>query len=191
MNLLAVANFLAILVLLAGAGSIAVIGLRLVASASSGAARWLGQLRETIGPYAVWMAWVVAATAMSGSLYFSEVAGLIPCTLCWYQRIAMYPLAFILLVAAIRGDLGIRPYASVLAGVGAVISTYHILLQRFPTLPSGACSLDLPCSNIDLERFGFVTIPVMALVGFITILVLLWIVATPARESTAEEADGP
>ena len=193
MNLVTVSNFLAILVLLAGAASLALIALRLAASVGDGPRGWLAFIRGAIGPYGLWLAWLVSATAMSGSLYFSEVAGLVPCTLCWYQRIAMYPLAFILLVAAVRRDWGVRPYVTVLAAIGAMISTYHILLQRIPTLPSGSCSLEVPCSNIDLERFGFVTIPVMALVGFVTILVLLWIVGgrASAEESSPEEEESP
>jgi disulfide bond formation protein DsbB len=181
MNLLGVANFFSILALTAGAGSIAVIALRLAAVARA-PRRWLASLREVVGPYAIWLAWLVAATAMTGSLYFSEVAGLVPCTLCWYQRIAMYPLAIILLIAALRRDLGIRPYATALAAIGAVIALYHVLLQRLPGLPSGTCSLEAPCTAIQLERFGFVTIPVMALIGFISVLVLLWIVAQPNEE---------
>lgn len=182
MNLLAVSNFLAILVVMAGIGSLAVIGLRLVAVVSDGAAGLLRGVRTAIGPYALWLAWLVAATAMAGSLYFSELGGLVPCALCWYQRIAMYPLAVILLIAAIRQDWGIRPYATAMAAIGAVVSVYHALLQRLPGLPSGSCSVTAPCSTIDLERFGFITIPVMALVGFVTILVLLWILAVPEED---------
>jgi disulfide bond formation protein DsbB len=94
----------------------------------------------------------------------------------------MYPLAVMLLIAAVRHDLGVRPYATVLAAIGAVVAAYHVLLQRLPGLPSGTCSLEAPCTAIQLERFGFVTIPVMALIGFISVLVLLWIVAQPDEE---------
>jgi len=184
MGLLAVSNFLAILVLVAGAGSLTVLGLWLAGRVSAAPRAGLDQVRAAIGPYRLWLAWLVAATAMAGSLYFSEIGGLTPCLLCWYQRIAMYPLAVILLVAAIRGDGGIRPYASALAVIGGLISAYHILLQRLPGLPSGSCSVEVPCTAIDLERFGFITIPVMALVGFVSILVLLWVVAEPEGETT-------
>ena len=183
MNLVAVSNFLAILTLAAGIGSLAVMGLRLAAGVAEAPRRRLASLREAIGPYALWLAWLVAATAMAGSLYFSEIAGLIPCALCWYQRMAMYPLAIMLLIAALRQDLGVRPYATALAAIGAVIAAYHVLLQRLPGLPSGTCSLEAPCTAIDLERFGFVTIPLMALIGFVSILVLLWIVAQPEEET--------
>jgi disulfide bond formation protein DsbB len=184
-TLLAVSNFLAILVVVAGVGSLVVIGLRLTAVFSERAAGGLDRLRAAIGPYALWLAWLVAATAMAGSLYFSELGGLMPCALCWYQRIAMYPLAVILLIAAIRGDGGIRPYVTVLAAIGALIAGYHVLVQRIPGLPTGSCSVEASCSAIDLERFGFITIPVMALVGFLTILVLVGILASPTDEPEA------
>jgi disulfide bond formation protein DsbB len=184
MGLLVVSNFLAVLVIAAGLASVALIVLRVAASVSATAEDWLERVRGAVGPYALWLAWLVAATSMAGSLYFSEVGGLVPCALCWYQRIAMYPLAVILLIAAVRSDWGIRPYVTAVAGIGAVIAAYHALLQRLPGLPSGSCSVTVPCSAIDLERFGFVTIPVMALVGFVTIQVLLWIV--PEREEEAQ-----
>ena len=65
----------------------------------------------TIGPLALWLAWFVVAASFLGSLYFSEVANFVPCNLCWYQRIAMYPLVIILAIAAYRDDVGIRPLA--------------------------------------------------------------------------------
>jgi disulfide bond formation protein DsbB len=176
-TLLAVSNFLAILVVIAGIGSLAIIGLRLLAVFWDWAAGLHESVRGALGPYALWLAWLVAATSMAGSLYFSEVGGLVPCALCWYQRIAMYPLAVILLIAAIRRDWGVRPYVTALAAIGAMISGYHVLVQRIPGLPTGSCSLGVSCSAIDLERFGFITIPVMALVGFVTVLVLVWTVA--------------
>jgi disulfide bond formation protein DsbB len=185
MSLVVVSNFLAILVLVAGIGSLAVLGLRAAASASDGAAGVLDRLRDMAAPYTLWLAWLVAATAMAGSLYFSEVAGLTPCALCWYQRIAMYPLAIILLVAAVRRDWAVRPYATALAAIGVLVAAYHVLLQRIPGLPSGSCSLEAPCTAIDLERFGFITIPVMALVGFVTILTLLWVLGD--RRGDVEE----
>jgi disulfide bond formation protein DsbB len=191
MGLVAVANFLAILVLVAGIGSLATIALWIAARVSSGAADLLGQLRGLVGPYVLWLAGLVAGVAMAGSLYFSEIGGLVPCELCWYQRIAMYPLAVILLVAALRADWGVRPYATALAGIGAVIAAYHALLQRFPSLPSGSCDPSNPCSTIDLERFGFITIPVMALAGFITILTLLWVIGNQTATEAEPEEDEP
>jgi disulfide bond formation protein DsbB len=65
------------------------------------------------------------------------------------------------------------------------VAAYHVLLQRIPGLPSGSCSLEAPCSAIDLERFGFITIPVMALVGFVSILTLLWVLREPDPQEDA------
>jgi disulfide bond formation protein DsbB len=162
---LIVTTFLAILTLFAALAAIAVTVLAA-----------LGQLpgvRALVGPASLWLAFAVALTATAGSLYLSEVAGFIPCTLCWYQRIAMYPLVVVLGIAAWRGDRGIRRYVAPVAAIGAAIAAYHVALQRLPGLPSGGCSLDAPCTAIYVERFGFVTIPVMALVAFLAIIALL------------------
>ena len=95
----------------------------------------------------------------------------------------MYPLALLLAIAAVRRDVGIVRYAVPLAAVGAVIAAYHVALQRMPGLPSGSCSLDIPCTAIYVERFGFVTIPVMALIGFLSIAVTLTILVPRSPES--------
>lgn len=177
---LAVATFLAVLTLVSAAGIAAVVVLAVIDR--------LGPIKAALGSGALWLAFAVALTATSGSLYFSEVAGLEPCALCWYQRIAMYPLALILGIAAWRGDWSVRRYAAPLATIGAVIATYHVVLQRVPGLPSTGCSLTAPCSAIDLERFGFVTIPVMALVAFAAVLTLLFAFA-PSPNSAPETED--
>lgn len=162
---LIVTTFLAILTLIAGLGVVAVVVLTALGQ--------LTRVRALFAPAALWLAFAVALTATAGSLYLSEVAGFVPCTLCWYQRIAMYPLVVLLGIAAWRGEDSIRRYVVPLAAIGAVIAAYHVALQRLPGLPSGACSLDAPCTAIYVERFGFVTIPVMALVAFLAILALL------------------
>jgi disulfide bond formation protein DsbB len=161
-----ITNLLALLTLATAAGVLGAFVLIVI-----GRGPWL---RETVGPMALWLAFAVALTATSGSLYLSLVVGLEPCTLCWYQRIAMYPLVVILGIAAWHGDRGARLYAAPLAAVGAAIAAYHVALQRLPGLPSAECSLTAPCNAIDLERFGFVTIPLMALIAFLAILALLF-----------------
>jgi disulfide bond formation protein DsbB len=127
-----------------------------------------------VQPVALWWAWVLALVSTLGSLYFSEVANFVPCNLCWYQRIAMYPLAVILLVGALRRDWGVRWYAVPVAAIGAAISTYHVLVEKFPSLESSnVCSIAVPCNFIWFEELGFVTLPYMALSAFLLILVLL------------------
>lgn len=130
-------------------------------------------LERHVAPNALWFAFAVALVATLGSLYLSEVANFPPCRLCWYQRIAMYPLVPILGIAAWRRDAAVRPYAAVLAGLGALLSTYHVLVERFPSLESGSCDPLNPCSIRWVERFGYLTIPAMALSGFVLILCLL------------------
>ena len=136
----------------------------------------VAQIAVVVGPQALALAAFVAVIATAGSLYFSEVAHFTPCKLCWYQRIAMYPLAPTLVVATIRRDLGVRVYGAILAVVGALVATYHVLLERYPTLESSICDPTNPCTLIWVERFGYLTIPGMAPSGFALILVLLAIV---------------
>ena len=183
MTPLVATTFLALLVLVAAAAAIGLVLLAVASRGSDAAAGALDALRGSIGPAAVWLAFLVALTAMLGSLYLSDIVGFVPCTLCWYQRIAMYPQVLLLGIAAWRGEAWIRRYAVPLAVIGALISAYHVALQRLPGLPSGSCSLDVPCSAIYVERFGFVTIPVMALVGFISIIVILTLLVPRSSDS--------
>ena len=141
----------------------------------------------------LWLAGGVAVFATVGSLYLSESVGLIPCKLCWYQRIAMYPMAVILPLAAFRKDHRARLYAVVLATVGAGIAAYHRLLQAYPSLDTGSCSAVGPsCSTPLIREFGFVTIPYMALSAFLLILALLYAdransaAAMPTLDSTTD-----
>jgi disulfide bond formation protein DsbB len=127
---------------------------------------------------------VVASTSMAGSLYFSEVANYVPCTLCWYQRIAMYSLAVVAAVAAARGERS-TAYFVALAAPGAAIALYHWLLERFPDLDAGACSAEVPCTAVWFEEFGFVTLSFMALAGFIAVLCLCLPVAAPSQKRSA------
>lgn len=119
------------------------------------------------------MAVCAAITTIStlGSLYFSEVANFVPCTLCWYQRIAMYPLAVLTVIAAVRKD-DLSFYVRVIASIGLVISGYHWLLERFPNIDAGVCSAALPCDLVWFEKFGFVTLPFMAFAAFSAVVAL-------------------
>jgi disulfide bond formation protein DsbB len=99
----------------------------------------------------------------------------------------MSPLLPSLGLAAWRRDTGIRPYTAVLAGIGAVIAGYHVLLERFPTLESSVCEVANPCTLIWVRRFGYLTIPTMALSAFALILTLVVVSrdgAEPAAPST-------
>ena len=108
----------------------------------------------------LYFALIVAWTATLGSLYFSEIRHFIPCTLCWYQRILMYPLSIILLIGIIRRDQGIAYFVLPFSGVGIFLSSYHYLIQKtviFST--STACASGVPCTATWINWFGIITIP--------------------------------
>lgn len=108
---------------------------------------------------------LVAVGATLGSLYLSEVVGLIPCELCWFQRIAMYPMAIMLPIAAWRQDRTISTYALPLAAIGLIISIYHVQLQAFPN-QSSFCEVANPCTDSPVNALGWMTIPQMTALCF-------------------------
>lgn len=165
--------FFSLLTIAAAAGAIVWIGVWVAARRGHEAAVRLG---AALGDAAVWLAFLVAATCMLGSLYFSEVANFVPCRLCWFQRIAMYPLSAVLLVGALRRDPGVRWYVLPIAVIGAGVAAYHYLIEWWPELDHGACGLTGPsCSAVWFREFGFVTLALMSLVGFVTILTMLFL----------------
>lgn len=123
-------------------------------------------------------AWLVALVATIGSLYYSEVRLFPPCTLCWYQRIAMYPLVFMLAIATWRGDTGIRPYALTLSLVGLFWSGYHLLEQRVPGFAPSVCRGPIPCN---IEFIPSFPIPLQAAIAFLLISIALFMVRPAKR----------
>ncbi len=165
MDVIAYSEFTAAMALVAVALALVMIGVRFLAPPES---------RAGISGVGRWLAWLVALTSMVGSLIYSEGYGFTPCKLCWYQRIAMYSLAVILLVGALRRDRMVRLYGLPLSLIGLGISIWHILVQNVVGLSGGfACDPVNPCSAKWVNAFGFVSIPVMAAAGFLLITVLL------------------
>lgn len=139
-------------------------------------------MRELLRVHAVTLAFVVALVATGGSLFLSEVLGYIPCELCWYQRIFMYPLVLLLGRAAIQGDLKIVGYALPFSIIGGLISTYHYAHQKVPGLAGmSPCKAGIPCHTDYLDWFGVITIPLMALVAFILITACLLLIRRQAE----------
>lgn len=181
--------FLALLAVAAEVAVAVAVAVALAARWSSRCARARDVVMESVGPQALALAFVVAAVSMAGSLYFSEIAHFIPCRLCWYQRIAMYPLAVVLVVAALRRDAAVRWYAIPLAVGGLAISLWHLGVEHLG-IGEGACDIANPCSIRWVEHFGFVTIPFMAACGFVAIAVLT-AVADPFADDDADvDGDG-
>jgi disulfide bond formation protein DsbB len=134
---------------------------------------------------ALWAAWVVAAVATGGSLYFSEIAHYIPCQLCWYQRICMYPLSITLLVGAILRDRRAVLYSMVFPVVGALVAIRHVYIENNPEAESASCRVGAPCSAKYIDEFGYVTIPVLALTAFVLIALLLGVAWLAGRRGGA------
>ncbi|MCD0159831.1 MULTISPECIES: disulfide oxidoreductase [Deinococcus] len=132
--------------------------------------------RRWAWPYVAWLQAVVATT---GSLYFSEVMHLPPCTLCWYQRLMMYPLVFVLLVSLLTQDTRLRAYSLPLSVTGLLIAAYHNLLY-YGVIPEGLtqCAAGVSCTARQIEWLGFITIPLLSLTAF-TVITLSLLLTKP------------
>lgn len=129
--------------------------------------------------FLLYCAWVVSLIATLGSLYFSEIKGFIPCELCWYQRIFMYPLTLILGIGTFQNDSSIKKFVLPLALVGGSISLMHYLEQKIPGFGGiKPCVSGVPCSAQYINWFGFITIPFLALVAFVVIACCMFFLKT-------------
>jgi disulfide bond formation protein DsbB len=124
----------------------------------------------------LFLAWLIASVATLGSLFFSDVMGFAPCVLCWYQRIFIYPLVLILGVGLFSFDIGVIKYSRPLAITGWFVALYHTLLYA-GVVPKGIqpCSEGVPCTEKYIELFGFLSIPLLSLLAFSSIIILLFI----------------
>jgi disulfide bond formation protein DsbB len=168
-----VERFYAILAIAAIVGMLGLGAVRGLAVVSDRALDAWASIAHAIEARAVAAAWIVATLATAGSLYFSEVAGFVPCTLCWYQRIAMYPLVVILGLAALRRERHSPTGVVALAIIGALIAAYHVALEWVPSLDTGACAVGTPCTYVWFRAFGIFSLPTLALTAFLLIIVLL------------------
>lgn len=125
--------------------------------------------------FLLYAAWVIALLSTVGSLFFSEVMGLPPCALCWYQRIAMYPLVLIIATGIVARDRRVRAYALPLALAGLAASVYHNLLY-YGVVPETLtpCSEGASCTERQIEWLGFITIPLMGLASFVALALCLY-----------------
>jgi disulfide bond formation protein DsbB len=179
-----VSLFLALLAVVAQAGVAGLVAVAVGQRWSPAVRRWHEAAAAVLSQNGLILAFCVALVSMAGSLYFSEGAHFVPCRLCWYQRTAMYPLVPVLGLAAWWHDLRIRPYAGLVAALGGTVSVYHVLVEHFPSLESGACEINNPCTIIWVRRLGYLTIPTMALSAF-ALIVTLMVFSRPAPEGAA------
>jgi len=131
-----------------------------------------------------YLAWGQALVATIGSLFFSEVLGFLPCILCWYQRILMYPLVLIVGAGILLRDQRLRYYVLPLSILGWFIGLYHNLLY-YGAIPEEfhICTTGVPCETRWIEWLGFVGIPLLSFTAFTVITVaLLWHKSTADQE---------
>lgn len=118
--------------------------------------------------------WLIAMAASLGSLFFSEVMELPPCSLCWYQRVFMFPLTLVLLMGLFPFDARAARYGLPLSAAGTLVALYHLLLQAGIIPESAApCSQGVSCADVDLMLFGLASIPMLSLLAFGSVTAIL------------------
>jgi disulfide bond formation protein DsbB len=184
-------NFFLVLTLAADAAIVVAVVAAIAALVSPRARESVARLASSVAPQSVLFAWIVATVTTLGSLYYSEHAGFVPCELCWYQRILMYPLVLVLGVALLRRDRAVWITALTFVVLGAPLSLYHWLVERVPVFEeSSSCSTTAPCSTPWFEKLGFVTLAWMAMSSFLLIGVLMVCRAVGDRARVGDEQMG-
>ena len=119
------------------------------------------------------LSFIISLTATLGSLFFSEIMQFVPCSMCWYQRIFMYPLVFIFLINLLYPDDKIFKYSFILILIGLFFSIYHNLLM-FGIISEEMvpCVQGIPCSTVYLNWLGFITIPLLSFVAYFLLFIL-------------------
>lgn len=115
---------------------------------------------------------VFSTVAMIGSLIYSNVIGFPPCDLCWYQRIFMYPIAFLSIYCYLGKKVFVEGYFKLLAWSGFVIALWHTFIYYTGVNPL-PCSATASCTARYVYEFGFITIPLMSLSIFVLLLLIL------------------
>lgn len=125
----------------------------------------------------LFLCWVIAIVSTLGSLFFSEIMKFPPCVLCWYQRIAMYPLSILLLVGAFQNIRASLAFCSPIVFIGWFIALYHNLLH-YKIVPETAspCMEGVSCATVYINWFGFITIPMLSFIAFSLIGILLIVI---------------
>lgn len=122
----------------------------------------------------VFGAWLVAASAVLGALFFSEVMELPPCVLCWWQRICMFPLVLMLPLGLFPWDRQVLRYALPLAGAGLGLAAFHLaVVAGWVPERLQPCTQGVPCSEVQVQWFGFINIPLLSFLAFAAIVALL------------------
>jgi disulfide bond formation protein DsbB len=130
-------------------------------------------MKKLIKEYAIPLSLAISVVGVLGSLYFSEIRHFLPCVLCWYQRIVLYPLVVIFAVGLAVRDHGVWRYALPLTIISMGIGLYQLLLVYGVITASNSCSVGVSCAAITWSLFGFITIPLLAFLQALIITILL------------------
>jgi hypothetical protein len=163
------------------AGVLILVGL----AAAAGLRAMLDTIRSALWGYELWAAFLVAAIATGGSLFLSEIAHFVPCELCWFQRICMYPLSIVTLLAALTGDHRVARYLLPLPLVGAGVSVYHILIENHVIATPQGCQIGVGCAVKWINEFGYMTIPTLTLTAFVLLIAFLMLAAAGSGDDAA------
>jgi disulfide bond formation protein DsbB len=124
--------------------------------------------------YFLYFAWVISLIAFIFSFYYGEIFHLDPCRLCWYQRIALFPLTFILGVAIYQNDREVFRYAFPLALFGTFVAFYQALSIHFPFLQQ-ALECGKECAKPIFVLWGWITFPDLSFIAFLLISAFIWV----------------
>jgi disulfide bond formation protein DsbB len=125
-----------------------------------------GKRHRMLAKYALPLGFFGTLAAMLFSLYYTYGLQVIPCELCWFQRIFVYSLVFVFGMAWYKNDKKIFDYTMLLSGVGLAIAVYHHYLQLGYNLlkPCSTAPFAVDCAVPTFVEFDFVTFPLMAAV---------------------------
>lgn len=134
----------------------------------------------------LWMQLIALVTlfATLGSLYFSEIRAYVPCEMCWYQRIIMYPMVIMSFIAIVRKEMNIAYYLIVFSSIGIVAAIYHYALQKISMFSDLSMCTGTSCTVQYINWFGFITIPFLALIANVIIFVSAWMIIKNLRKGS-------
>jgi disulfide bond formation protein DsbB len=138
---------------------------------------------EILQKYGLWLGFLLALAASAMTLYYSEILGIPPCPLCWWQRIFLYPQVVLFAIALWKRDKAIALYSIVLSALGIVFALYHHILQMFPSSGLPCPAEGVSCAQIFFLEFGYITYPMMALSLFAFLIVLMLFVRSTGNDN--------
>ena len=135
---------------------------------------WGKRISYWIGEHSLVLGLIVALVTVLGSLFYSEVIGFEPCVLCWWQRVFLYPLLILFLIATHKRDRGVFKYALPLAVIAGVIAFYQAYANFGGASLLPCTAAEGACSRIYVMAFGYITIPLMSITVALYFILIVW-----------------